>query len=431
MEKEGHEVKVIDAPAFRYNFKDIERTIRDFSPHVVGQQTAFNNLEECYQVAKIAKTINPQIKVVLGGPHSTMYPDESIKVKEIDFIVCGEGELIMKGLLDSLGNGADFSKVSGLIWKEGDIVIKNNPQSFIRDLDALPLPARHLFPIKKYHASSHLRGPKVLSMIASRGCPFRCLFCWVSKSFGKTLRYRNPAQVVEEMRILKEQYGADSIRFWDDTFTANKKWINEFCDLLIAENLDMPWNCLTRVNLVDAGLLKKMKEAGCYQIYYGIESGVQRILNLIKKDITLDQARQAIKLTKEADIETTCSYMLGLPGETREDAAETINFAVELDSDYVQFNLVIPHISGEEFYNLAINHGTILKDVDHATYFDNPVYLPYGRTKEELKNTIKKAYRKYYIRYSYIFRRLYKLRGLPLRKYFILVWTGLKVLFWR
>lgn len=143
------------------------------------------------------------------------------------------------------------------------------------------------------------------------------------------------------------------------------------------------------------------------------------------------QARQAIKLTKEAGIEATCSYMIGLPGETKEDAEQTINFAKELDSDFVQFNLVIPHISGEEFYNLAINHGTILEDANHASYFDNPVYLPYGRTKEELKDTIKRAFREYYMRPSYILRRLYKLRGLSLRKYFILVWTGLKVLIWR
>ncbi len=431
MEKEGHTVKVIDAPAMRYNFEDIESIIRDFSPDIVGQQTVFSNLEECYQVAKIAKTVNPKIKVILGGPHTTIYPDKSIKVNEVDFIVYSEGELTIKGLLDSLENGADFSKVHGLIWKDGETAIKNNAQSFIKDLDTLPLPARHLFPIETYPASSHLRGSRTLSMIASRGCPFHCVFCWVSKSFGRSIRYRNPQLVVEEMRILKEQYGADSIRFWDDSFTANRKWVNALCELLIAENLNIPWHCLSRVDMVDLDLLKKMKEAGCYHIFYGIESGVQRILDLIKKDITLEQARQAIKLTKKVGIETTCSYMLALPTETKEDSEQTINFAIELDSDYVQFNLIIPHISGEEFYNLAIEHGTILKDVNHATFFDNPVYLPYGRTKEELKNTIKKAFRKYYMRPSYILRRVYKLRGLSLRKYFILIWTGLKVLFWR
>lgn len=431
IEKEGHEVKVIDAPAMRYYFKDIERMIREFSPDVVGQQTVFSNLDECYQVAKIAKAINPRIKVVLGGPHTTIYPDKSINVTEIDFIAPGEGELIIKGLLDSLENGADFSKVPGLIWKDGKTVIKNNSQPFIKDLDILPFPARNLFPMKMYPASSHLRGSKILSMVASRGCPFQCTFCWVSKSFGRTIRYRNPKQVVEEMRILKEQYGADSIRFWDDSFTASRKWVNDFCDVLIAENLNIPWCCLSRVDRVNQELLRKMKAAGCYCIFYGIESGVQRILDLLRKGITLEQARQAIKLARAVGIETSCSYMLALPTETREDSEQTINFAIELDSDYAQFNLVIPHISGEEFSNLAVKYGTLLEGTDHATFFDKPVYIPYGRTAEELKNTIKKSYKKYYLRPSRILRQLYKLRSLPLHKFLILIWTGLKVLFWR
>jgi radical SAM superfamily enzyme YgiQ (UPF0313 family) len=268
-------------------------------------------------------------------------------------------------------------------------------------------------------------------MIASRGCPFRCAYCWVPTSFGKSLRYHSPQRVIKEMRILKEEYGADSLRFWDDSFTANKKWINEFCALLIDEKLKIPWSCLTRVDLVNLDILKKLKEAGCYQIYYGIESGVKRILDLIRKGTTLDQARLALKLMREAGLESFCSYMLALPGETKEDADQTINFAKELDSDYVQFNLTIPHLAGEDFYNLCLKYGTIVENPDQAALFDNPTYIPHGRTKEELKSTIKKAYKIYYLSPSYIVRRLYKLRGLSLRKYFILIWTGLKVLFWR
>jgi radical SAM superfamily enzyme YgiQ (UPF0313 family) len=431
VENEGHEVHVIDAPAYGYDFKDIERAMRNFSPDVVGQQTVFSNIKECHQIARITKQIDPRIKVVLGGPHSTIYPESFINSEEVDFIVHGEGEIVMKALVDSIGNGADYSKVSGLIWKDGERVVKNNAESYIKDLDTLPLPARHLFPVGKYRASSHLQGSRVMSMVASRGCPFRCTFCWVPRSFGKKLRYRSPRHVIEEMRILKDQYGADSVRFWDDSFTASRKWINEFCDLLINDNINIRWFCLTRVNLVNAEILRKMKEAGCCQIFYGIESGVQRILNLIKKDITLDQAREAVKLTREAGIETTCAYMIGLPGETREDAEQTIKCAIELDSDFAQFNLTVPHMSGKEFYNDAIQYGTVLEDVDHATFCDNPVYIPHGRTKKELRETIKKAYRNFYMRPSYILRRLQKLYGLPLRKYFILALTGLKILFWR
>jgi radical SAM superfamily enzyme YgiQ (UPF0313 family) len=431
VKKEGHDVEVIDAPALSYSLENIRNKISNFSPDVVGQQMVFSNVDECYKVAALSKKIKPDVKVVLGGPHATLYPDKLIKNKDIDFVVCGEGEIVMRDLLVCLENGFDFSHVAGLVWKDGESVIKNSAQAFISDLDALPLPALHLFPVKKYRASSHLPGSRVFSMIASRGCPFRCAFCWSPRAFGKNYRRRKPDKVVEEMRVLKEQYRADSIRFWDDSFTANKKWVNTFCDLLIKSNLNIRWFCLTRVDLVDSALLKKMKDAGCCQIFYGIESGVQRILDLINKDITLDQAKIAVRVTKAAGIETTCSYMIGLPGETRDDTEQTMNFAIQLDSDYVQFNLVIPHMSGEEFCDLADNYGTVLKDVTSASFFNHPAYLPHGRTSEELKGSVKKAFRKFYLRPSYLLRRFYKMRGLPLRKYGILFSTGLKVLFWK
>lgn len=431
-EEEGYNVRVIDAVAMKYGFKDIEETIKKFSPDVIGQQTVFSNLESCHTVAKIAKSINPNVKVILGGAHVTMYPEETIKQKEIDFIIFGEGEKVIRDLLNSIKSRSEFSKVLGIIWKDGDRIVKNKPQSYIDNLDVLPFPARHLFPINKYQTTSQLKGKRTLSMIASRGCPFRCAYCWVPSSFGKILRYRSPIRVIEEIIILKEKYGADSIRFWDDSFTVNRRWINEFCDLLITKKLSIAWSCLTRVNLVEREILEKMREAGCYQIYYGIESGVQRILDLIGKDISIEQARRALKLTKKAGIESFCSYMLALPGETVNDAEQTINFAIELDSDYVQFNLTIPHISGHKFCNLAVKHGTVLQDeICHATLFDNPAYIPFGRTREELKESVKRAYKRFYLRPSYIFRRLYKLRGLSPRKYFILIWTGIKVLFWR
>lgn len=432
LEKERHKVKVIDAVVTKSNFDDIERVIRDFSPHIVGQQTIFSNLESCYKIAKIAKRINPDIKVVLGGSHITMYPEETIRDESIDFGVYGEGEFVMKNLLDCLQNGIDFSGVPGIVWKDGKNIIKNKPQPFIENLDILPFPAKHLFPMNKYHATSHLRGIRTLSMIASRGCPFRCVFCWIQQSFGRTVRYHSPKRVIEEMRILKEEYSADSIRFWDDSFTVNKKWVYEFCDLLNAENLNLPWSCFTRVDLVDEKILRKLKEAGCYQIYYGIESGSQRLLNLINKGITLDQARISIKLAKEAGIETICSYMLALPGETREESEQTIKFAIEIESDYVQISLTIPHISGEAFYKLCSQYGTILKyELHKATLYDYPTYIPYGRTQEELKECIRKAYKRFYLRPSYIIRRILKLQGLSLRKYFILFYTGLKVLLWK
>lgn len=432
IEKEGYELKVVDATAVGYDFEDVREIIKDFNPDVIGQQTFYDNLESCYQIARIAKEINPEVKVVLGGPHTTIYPDEAIKEKCIDFIVIGEGEITIKNLLDSFKNGNNYYEVRGIVWKDGDKVIRNSPQPFIEDLDTLPPPARHLFPMERYRASSHLKGSRLMSLIASRGCPFRCSFCWVPNSFGKKVRYNSPIRVIEEMKVLKERYGADCIRFWDDTFTVNKKWVHEFCDLLIKENLNIPWSCLTRVDMVDPELLRKLKTAGCYQILYGIESGSQRLLDLIQKDITLEKARYSVRITKERGIETFCSYMLALPSETKEESEQTIKFALELDSDYVLFNLTVPYWAGPRFRDLALQHGTILKaNNGKSELFDNPTYVPFGRTSEELKKIVKKAYRRFYFRPSYILNKLFIIKELPLRKVIILIWTGLKVLFWR
>ncbi|MBI4847814.1 MAG: radical SAM protein [Nitrospirae bacterium] len=431
IEKEGHEVKAIDAVASKYSFGDIEEIIKIYSPDILGQQTVFSNLNDCYQTAKIAKNIKPDIKTVLGGAHTTMYPEESIKKDFIDFIVIGEGEFIVKKLLDCLENRGDLAAVPGIVWKTGDKIIRNEPPSPIKDLDSLPLPARHLFPIEKYSAASQLKGKRVMNMVVSRGCPFRCSFCWVPEAFGRNIRYRSPESVVREMKLLKEKYGADCIRFWDDSFSANRKWINQFCDLLITEDLNIPWSCFTRVDLVNLAVLKKMEASGCYQIFYGIESGVQRLLDIINKGTTLEQASNAVKLTKAAGIESFCSYMLALPGETQKDAEQTIEFAKKLNSDYVQFNLTIPHMAGEKFCDFAKEHGTVLEDVNTATLFENPAYIPFGRTKEELKDTVKKAYKSYYLRPSYIIKRVYKIKDTPLRKVVVLFWTGLKVLLWR
>lgn len=432
IEREGYELKVVDALAMRYDFEDVRRIIKDFNPDVIGQQTFYSNLNSCCQVAKIAKEINPKVKVVLGGPYTTIYPDEAIKKKCVDFIIIGEGEVAIKNLLSSFKNGNNYYEVLGIIWKDGDKVVKNSPQPFIEDLDTLPLPARHLFPMERYRASAHLKGLRTTGMMVSRGCPFRCVFCWVPNSFGRKLRYHNSQKAIEEMKILKEHYGADCIRFWDDVFTANKRWVNEFCDLLIKENLNIPWLCLTRVDLVNPELLRKLKAAGCYQIFYGIESGSQRLLDLIQKGITLEKARYAVRITKESGIETFCAYMLALPSETKEEAEQTIKFALGLDSDYVQFNLTVPYWAGPKFHDLALQYGTTLEaNKGKSGFFENPTYVPFGRTPEELRKTLKQAYKKFYLRPSYILKRLYKIQELPMKKILILIWTWLKVFFWR
>lgn len=427
-ERCGHEVKVVESEAMGYSYADIERLITEFQPDVLGMQSFCTTIKRNYKVAEIAKKINPKIQILLENVHVTLFPNESIKKDCIDFLIQGEGEIVFENFLKELDGKKNFKNVKGLVWKQNKKIIQNPRQELIKNLDSLPLPSRHLFPMAKYKASANLRGKRTLNIMTSRGCPYRCTYCNSSQTFGKTHRWNSAARVVEEIKQLKEVYGIDCIQFYDETFTLNKKRIFELCDKLIQEKVDIPWSCFTRVNLVNKELLVKMKEAGCYQIFYGVESGVQRLLDLMKKDITLDQIREAFKWTKEAGMETLASLMFAMPTETVQDSEDTIKFALELDPDYAQWQKTTPY-PGNELAKTCLENGELLTDDwSKFTSWNEVVYVPHGRTKEEIVKTTKKAFRKFYLRPSYIIRRLNMLRKLPWQNRINLIKTGLKML---
>ena len=423
------EVKVVDAEAMAYSYQDVEKIIREYNPDIIGMTTYCTTLSRCYKVADMAKNINPNIKLILGGAQATLEPQKTIDQKSIDYLVYGEGEITFDKFLICFKENGDFAKINGLVWKKNKKIIMNPPQEIIKNLDVIPLPARHLFPMDKYHSSANLRGKRTLNLMTSRGCPYRCAYCAGSLIFGKSFRYHSTDRVIEEIKALTDKYNADDIQFFDETFTANRKRIMELCDKIISNKLKIEWSCFTRVNLVDKELLNKMKEAGCYQIFYGLESGVQRLLDLVNKDITLEQSRKAMKMTHEAGIETWVSFMIDLPSETKEESEQTINFAIEVDPTFVQFPITTPY-PGTKLYDLAKQHGTIVTDnFDEYTAWENVVFVSNGRTAEEIKSTVKKAYRRFYLRPSYIFRRAKSVLMLPPSKIFSLIKGALDTFF--
>lgn len=412
VEKEA-EVKVLDSEAMNYNYDDIKKFVKEFKPDVVGMQAYCTNVNRCYKIAEILKKINKDLKIVLGGAQVTLEPKNTIINKNVDFGVYGEGEIVILNLLRTLKNNKSFKRIKGLIWKDNGKIMINKPQELIKNLDDLPLPARHLFPMNKYHSSANLRGKRTLNIMTSRGCPYRCAYCAGSLIFGKTHRYHGAERVIEEIKELKGKYHVDSFQFFDETFTANRKRVMELCEKMIKNKLNLEWSCFTRVNLVDKELLKKMKMAGCYLIFYGTESGSQRLLNLIRKGITLEQSRRAITITHEAGIETWASFMLGLPSETKEESKQTINFAIEIDPTFVQFPITTP-FPGTELYDLANKYGKILtKNLEDYTTWDNVVFISNGRTINDIKKTVSMAYRKFYLRPGYIVRRARSVLKLP------------------
>ncbi|MDP1729073.1 MAG: radical SAM protein [archaeon] len=413
------EVRVIDSEAMNYSYADIARLTREFNPDIVGMQTYCTTITRCYNVAKMIKKINKNVKIIFGGAQVTLEPKTSILNKNVDFGIYGEGEFVFRDLIKELKkseNKPQFKKIKGLIWKNKNKIIINPKQDLIQKLDELPFPARHLFPMHKYHSSANLRGKITLNLMTSRGCPFNCAYCAGSLIFGKTHRYQGTEKVIEELLELKNKYQADSIQFFDETFTANRKRVIELCDKMIERKLNIEWSCFTRVNLVDLELLKKMKQAGCYLIFFGYESGNQRLLNLIRKGITLEQSRKATKWCVEAGIESWGSFMLGLPTETKEESNQTIKFALDIDPNFAQFTITTP-FPGTDLYDICKNHGKILTDnLDEYTAWENVVFVSKGRTVEDIKSVVKKAYRTFYLRPSYVIRRFKSIIKLPLNK---------------
>ncbi|UCD84970.1 MAG: cobalamin-dependent protein [Deltaproteobacteria bacterium] len=425
----NHQLKVIDSEILQYSYDDIRREVIEFSPDLIGMQTFTSTIDYCYQIAEIVKTANQKIKVVLGGSHATTHPQEVIGNPDVDFVVVGEGELVFNNLLKTIDEESDCSRVNGLVWKNNGTITTNKKQDFIKNLDEVPFPARELFPMTRYHSSAQLRGRRTLHLVTARGCPFRCSFCSSFLSSGRTLRHHSAERVIQEVKVLVYEYKADGIQFYDEVFTVNRERVLAICDLLQKKNLKVPWSCFTRVDQVDRELLRRMKEAGCYQIFYGVETGIPRLLELLKKDIDIEQIKECFKLTKEAGIEIHASLMLGLPTETVEESYQTFNFIINLDPDYVQWEKYNP-APRTELYNLALKSGKFI--TTDRTKFDgwsSLVYVPAGREALEIIKTEKRFYRKFYLRPALICRYFSSIIRLPFRKQIKLLRAGIRKFF--
>ena len=406
LEKYGYHVEILDAPVLSLSHEQIEEEIKKREPDIVGITATTAMINSALQVAKTAKTVLPESIVVLGGIHVTFSYESTMRENPFVDIVCiGEGEYTLLELVQTLEKEGDLKNVKGIVYRKNGELVKNQPRPLIENLDELPFPARHLLPMHKYKAF----GENMIlgTILTSRGCPFNCIFCSSSLLFGKKFRARSPKNVVDEVEQFQEAYKTRYVEFVDDTFTFDRKRAEAICKEIIDRKLDTRWVCSCRVDLIDKELMQTLKKAGCVMIYFGVESGVQRIINLMRKGIKLEQAERVMKWAREVGIETVASFVFGIPGETWEDAMQTIKFAKKLNPDYVQFSIATP-FPGTELYQIAKREGLLLTE-DWSKY---TVLKPVMRTKElsveQLQRLIKKAYFSFYLRPSVVFRYLKK-----------------------
>ncbi len=421
--EKGYSVKLIDALALDMSSKDILEYIKRDDPKVIGFSSITATFYRVRELAEKIKMDFPDKLVIIGGHHATITAKETIQNKCFDLLVYGEGELILLDIMDKYKKSnydyktfiRDYkllSSIKGAAYRKGKKVIINAPRELIQDLDKLPFPARHLLPMKKYIPlpNQYKRKP-VVHITAIRGCPFNCAFCSNNAIFGRRIRAKSPERLVEEIKYVIKKYGAKEISFWDDSITINRKWLMDFCDLLIKDKIDITWTAYSRVDRVDEELLRKMKKAGCWNLFFGYESGCQELLDNIKKGITLEQIRRANALCKKVGIEIRASFMLALPGETPKLAQKTIDFAKELNPDYVQFEVTTPYPATELFY-MAKDYGTVLhKDFSKYSMWE-PVFIPHGyKDAEQVRKTSRRAMREFYLRPRYILSRIMKINS--------------------
>jgi len=333
LEKDGIPVKILDAAVEHLSWRSLRKRIKEESPDIVGITSLTEFRYEAFKTARIAREVlGKDIPVTIGGPHVSLTAADTMRFQpDIDVVVRGEAEYTFLELCYALWEDRDLSGIMGISYRKNGEIIHNPPADLPADLDALPFPARYLMDMKRYNFRLDVPGKgrvPAAHIITSRGCPFHCSFCATSKLSGRRWRNRSPENVLAELEdILKKQPEVKAVWFYDDTFTMNKRRVEEICDGIIERNLDIAFTCSIRVDTVNYDLLKKMREAGCFKVFFGVESGSPRILDEIcQKQITLEQVETVSKWLDDLGIEKNPGYIISFPEETLEDAEQTLNF---------------------------------------------------------------------------------------------------------
>lgn len=419
LERDGFTAKILDGPVSGMNSKEAADHVLKDNPRIVCISSITSTFYRAVEVAKRIKEISPDTPILTGGHHATIMPSDILKAGCFDIAVRYEGELSFLNLFRLFKEQPDILKhkerlkfIEGIYFKgDAGVPVFTSKQEPIQNLDELPFHAWHLVDMKKYKPlSNQYKRLPAINFVAVRGCMYHCSFCSNPAIFGHKPRMMSPKRVVDEIKYLKENYGIKEISFWDDVFTINRDWVIEICKLMIDENVDITWSCYSRANTVDPEMLSLMKKAGCWNIFFGLETGDQELLRNINKGTTPEIIRRGIKWTSAAGIETRGSFMLALPGETPEKARKTIAFACSLDIDYAQFCITTP-FPGTKLWDEADEWGTLDKNFKDYHIW-TPVFVPKGyKNKEEVEGIVKEAFRKFYMRPSYAWRRLSRIRS--------------------
>jgi len=390
-------------------YEDWQKRLREkmlTKKYVWAGLTAYTNfINTANHVAGLIKEYQPGIQTVIGGHHASALPKQTLeKFTNFDFLISGEGEETMFELISEIS----YAKIDGLVWhSDKNQIIVNAPRQSLLDFNSQPFPDRSVLDFKYYTPlpGNYHQLPST-AILSSKGCPFKCTFCArTGTRYKDIIRYRTVDSMLAEIKLCIEKYNIHDFRFYDDTFVLPPSRLKEFCERLIKEKIKISWNCFAHVNTVNKESLKLMKKAGCYHIKYGVEFGTQKWLDLTKKNATLDQARIAIRETKKAGIAAKASFIIGMPGESKEEVEATLKFAQELNPSFVTFGIFTP-LPGSEIYDDLIKSKNLLHQ-NWDGYFNKTEKLIKNQLDlDYLAKKVKQGYQRVYFAPKYILHRI-------------------------
>lgn len=404
-ERAGYEAKIEDYSLSNKSLEDFISDLQEYKPNYLIFDVSLPNLKNDLSICEIIK-INSPLTIIIAKGFSFSYNSKNImeKYPKLDYAIQGEPEITLEELL----SGKDLNAINGLIWRNNGEIMINLQRELLNDLDSLPFPARHLIDNSKYKRPDNNKPLAVIRV--EKGCPYGCFFCLVESLSGKSIRFRNPDNIVKEIKECIEKYNIKNFVFWADLFIFDKEWVKELCNKILAENLKISWSATTRVNTIDYEIAKLMKKSGCKYICMGVENGNQEALDRANKNLDLQQVKMVHKVLKKVGLKTLTHYIIGLPWETEDTINDTIKFAVTLNSNYASFNIATP-FPETKFYDYVVEKGLLDKDAQRdLEAYSESYYVPNIKTqyldKDKVFVLYKKAIKSFYLRPSHMLKTL-------------------------
>jgi len=411
LKSQGVQVELVDC-TFLSREQAVSR-VKQSKPNILGFYSMFSMKKTTMELAALLR--NDCELLVVGGPLPTLDPAGYLDI--FDVVILGEGEAAMTEIAECHEKGVGFSDVDGVAFKDNWSVTQTSARKQVEDLDSLPFPAREFFDNEAYK-QHYLRrfGYSISQLITSRGCPFSCDFC-SRPVFGKSFRSRSAGNVVDEVEEIAG-FGYDRIWFADDCFTINPERLLGVCNELVKRRVNMSWECLSRVDTMDHEVAVKMRRAGCLRVFFGIESGNNEVLDLMRKQITVEQARKAVFNAKAAGLQVGAFFILGYPGENDETVLDTVRFASGLPLDYLSFTLPYPIPGTALFERVKVNDGFVVEDWEepkNMALIRHKLLYSSGFSEAKLKFAIGKAHIQFYGR-RFLGKRGFHIVGSPFER---------------